>query len=96
MWPIHPPSGYFMVLIDTSAQWPHICFLFARLPAQIIPLMIQFPNHPIKTIYLDNPINTIHLDNIGELSVSLEYDVEHPITHVDTQNGLVESLIKHL
>ena len=43
--PIHPPSGpfhYFMVLIDASTLWFHVCFLstrnvaFARLLAQII------------------------------------------------------------
>lgn len=45
--PIHPPSGlfcYFMVLIDASAWWSHVCLLsilnvaFARLLAQIIRL----------------------------------------------------------
>ena len=43
--PIHPPNGlfrYFMVLIDTSTRWSHVCLLsssnvaFARLLAQII------------------------------------------------------------
>jgi hypothetical protein len=43
--PIHPPSGpfrYFMVLIDASTRWSHVCLLstrnvaFARLLAQII------------------------------------------------------------
>ena len=42
---IHPPSGpfrYFMVLIDASTRWSHVCLLFtqnvafARLLAQII------------------------------------------------------------
>lgn len=60
--------------------------------------MTQFPNHPIKIIYLDNPIMTIHLDNIGEFNsnplLCLEYDVEYPIIHVHTQNGLVSLLSK--
>ena len=60
---IHPPSGsfrYFMVLIDASIRWSHVCLLssrnvaFARLLAQIIRLRTQFPDHPIKTIRLDN------------------------------------------
>ena len=60
---IHPPSGpfrYFMVLIDASICWSHVCFLstrnvaFARLLAQIIRLKAQFLDHPIKTILLDN------------------------------------------
>ena len=61
--PIHPPSGpfhYFMVLIDASTKWSHVCLLstrnvtFSRLLAQIIQLRAQFPNHPIKIIRLDN------------------------------------------
>ena len=61
--PIHPPSGhfrYFMVLIDASTRWSHVCLLscrnvvFARFLAQIIQLITQFPDHPIKTICLDN------------------------------------------
>ena len=61
--PIHPPRGpfhYFMVLIYASTRWSHVCLLstrnvaFARLLAQIIQLMTQFPDHPIKTIRLDN------------------------------------------
>ena len=58
--PIHPPCGpfrYFMVLIDASTRWSHVCLLstrnvaFARLLAQIIKLRAQFPNYPIKKIY---------------------------------------------
>ena len=60
---IHPLSGpfrYFMVLIDASICWSHVCFLstrnvaFAKLLAQIIRLKAQFLYHPIKTILLDN------------------------------------------
>ena len=60
---IHPPSGhfhYFMILIDASIRWSHVCHIssrnvaFARLLAQIIRLRAQFPDHPIKTIRLDN------------------------------------------
>ena len=45
--PIHPPCGpfrYFMVLIDASTRWSHVCLLatrsiaFSRLLAQIIKL----------------------------------------------------------
>ena len=61
--PIHTSSGsfrYFMVLIDASTCWSHVCLLstrniaFAKLLAQIIRLKAQFPDHPIKTIRLDN------------------------------------------
>ena len=66
--PIHPLSGpfrYFMVLIDASTRWSHVCLFptrnttFARLLAQIIRLKVQFPNHLI---------NIIRLDNVGEFS----------------------------
>ena len=57
--PIHPPCGlfkYFMVLIDASTRWSHLCLLstrnvaFARLFAQIIRLQAQFPDYPIRKI----------------------------------------------
>ena len=50
--PIHPPYEpfrYFMVLIDASTRWSHVCLLstrnvaFARLLTQIIRLRTQFP-----------------------------------------------------
>ena len=61
--PIHPPCGpfrYFMVLIDVSTRWSHVCLLVTRniaiskLLAQIIKLRAQFPDYPIKSIRLDN------------------------------------------
>ena len=102
--PIHPPSGpfrYFMVLIDASTRWSHVCLIssrnvaFARLLAQIIRLRTQFSDHPIKTI---------RLDNAGEFSSQafLDYcmpigiDVQHLVAQVHFQNGLAESFIKCL
>lgn len=61
--PINPPSGpfrYFIVLIDASSIWSHVCLLssrnlaFARSLAQIIKLRTQFPDYVIKKIRLDN------------------------------------------
>ena len=57
--PIQPSCGpfrYFMVLVDASTRWSHVCLLstrnvaFARLLAQIIKLQAQFPDYPIKSI----------------------------------------------
>ena len=90
-----------MVLVDASTHWSHVCLLstrnlaYARLLAQIIKLRAHFPNHPIKTI---------HLDNAGEFSstafhdycMSLGIEVQYPVAHTHTQNGLAESFIKHL
>ena len=53
--PIDPTSGpfhYFMVLVDASTRWSHVCLLsnrnlaYARLLAQIIKLRAHFPDHP--------------------------------------------------
>ena len=61
--PIHPLSGpfrYFMVLIDASTRWSHVCLLstqnhaFAKLIAQIIRLRASFPKNRIKAIRMDN------------------------------------------
>ena len=55
--PIHPAYGpfkYYMVLIDASTRWSHVCLLstrnmtFARLLAQIIMLKAHFPDYAIK------------------------------------------------
>ena len=86
---IHPSCGpfhYFMILIDASTKWSHVCILytrnvaFARLLAQIIKLRAQFPDYLIKTI---------HLDNAGEFTsqtfidycMSVGINIEHPVAH---------------
>ena len=102
--PIHPPSGpfrYFMVLIDASTRWSHVCLLssrnvaFARLLAQIIRLKAQFPDHPIKTIRLDNA-GEFSSQTFLDYCMSIGIDVQHPVAHVHSQNGLAESFIKRL
>lgn len=102
--PIHPSSGpfrYFMVLIDASTRWSHVCLLttrntaFAKLLAQIIKLRAQFPDHPIKSIRLDNAAEFTSA-TFNDYCMSVGISVEHPVAHVHTQNGLAESLIKRL
>jgi hypothetical protein len=57
--PIQPLSGlfsYFMVLIDTSTRWFHMCLLstrnhaFAKIMSQIIRLKSIFLEHRIQSI----------------------------------------------
>ena len=102
--PIQPPSGpfqYFMVLVDTSCRWSHVCLLstrnvtFARLLAQIIKLRAQFPDYPIKGIRMDNA-GEFTSKSFDTYCASLGIEVEHPVAYVYTQNGLAESLIKHI
>ena len=61
--PIHPALGpfrYFMVLIDASTRWTHVCLLFTQNNAfskfitKLIGLRAQFPDYPIKSIRMDN------------------------------------------
>ena len=61
--PIQPLSGpfrYFMVLIDASTRWSHVCLLctrnhtFAKIIAQIFRLRANFPVHRIRSIRMDN------------------------------------------
>ena len=102
--PIHPPSGtfrYFMVLIDASTRWSHVCLpstrnlAFARLLAQIIRLRAHFPDFPLKTIRLDNA-GEFTSQAFNDYCMSMWVTVEHSVVHVHTQNGLAESFIKRI
>ena len=104
--PIKPQSGpfkYFMVLIDASNRWSHVCLLssrnlaFTKLLAQIIKLRAQLSDYTIQNIRLDNAdeFTSQTFDNYN-YCMSIEISVEHHVPHVHTQNGLVESFIKHL
>ena len=61
--PIQPMSGlfrYFVVLIDASTRWSHVCLLstrnhaFAKIIAQVIRLRAHHPKHQIQSIRMDN------------------------------------------
>ena len=102
--PIQPPSGpfrYFMVLVDASYRWSHVCLLstrnvtFARLLAQIIKLRAKFPDYSIKGIRMDN-VGEFTSKSFDTYCASLGIEVEHPVAYVHTQNTLAESLIKHI
>ena len=90
-----------MVLIDASSKWSYVCLLstrnlaFAKLLAQILKLRAHFPNNHIKKIRLDNTGEFTSKAFLDFYSVTRN-EVEHPVAHVHTQNGLVESLIKRL
>ena len=90
-----------MVLIDVSARWSHVCLLstrnvaFARLLAQMTKFRAQFSDYPIKTIRLDNA-SEFTSQTLNDYCMSIRINIEHPVAHVHTQNGLAESLIKRL
>ena len=90
-----------MVLIDASSRWSHVYLLstrnvaFASLLDQIIRLQTNFPDYPIKKIRLDNAGEFIS-KAFDDYCMSVGIEVEHPIAHVHTQNGLAEAFIKRL
>lgn len=102
--PINPSCGtfrYFMVLIDASTRWSHVTLLstrnlaFARLLAQLIKLRAHFTDFPIKNIRLDNA-GEFMSQSFNDYCMSIGINVEHPVAHVHTQNGLAESFIKRI
>jgi hypothetical protein len=102
--PITPTFGsfrYFMVLIDTSTRWSHVCLLsthnhaFSKIMSQIIKLKVNFPEHRINSIRMDNAAEfTSHAFN--DYCMALGIQVQHSVPYVHTQNGLAESLIKRI
>jgi hypothetical protein len=102
--PIHPlsrPFRYFMVLINASTRWSHVCLLstrnhvFAKLIAQIIRLRASFPENCIKAIRMDNA-GEFTLKAFNNYCLALGINVEHFVPHVHTQNMFAESLIKRI
>ena len=102
--PIKPECGpfkYFMVLVDASTRWSHVALLstrnaaFAKLLAQIIKLRAHHPDHPIKSIRLDNA-GEFTSKAFDDYCISVGIEVEHPVPHVHSQNGLAEAAIQRL
>ena len=102
--PIHPANGsfrYFMVLVDASCRWSHVCLLstckvlFACLFAQIIKLQAHFPEYFIKSIRMDNT-GEFTSKSFDAYCASLGIEIVHPVPHVHTQNKLAESMIKRV
>ncbi|KAM1621045.1 hypothetical protein ACFXTN_017963 [Malus domestica] len=62
---------------------------------KIIKLQAQFRDHPIKSIQLDNA-GEFTFQTFDDYCIALGIDVDHPVPHVHTQNGLVKVFIKRL
>ena len=90
-----------MVLVDAPTRWSHVRLLstrnaaFAKLLAQITKLRAHHRDYPIKSIQLDNA-GEFTLQTFDNYCMSVGIDVEHPVPHVHTQNGLVEAFINRL
>jgi hypothetical protein len=54
------PFRYFIILIDTSIRWSHVCLLstrnhtFAKFMTQVIRLKANYPEYRIKSIRMNN------------------------------------------
>ena len=93
--PIQPLSGsfrYFMVLIDASTQWSHVCLLstrnhaFAKIMSQIIKLKAHYPEHRIQSIRMDNAAE-FSSQAFNDYCMALGIEVQHSVPYVHTQNG---------
>jgi hypothetical protein len=102
--PIMPTSEsfrYFMVLIDASTRWSHVCLLstrshaFAKIMSQIIKLKANFPEHRINSIWMDNATEFTS-QAFNDYCMALGIQVQHSVPYVHTQNGLAKSLMKRI
>ena len=61
----------------------------------MIRLQTQFPYYLIKSIRLDK-VGDFTSQIFIDYCMSVGINIEHPITHTHTQNGLAESFVKRL
>jgi hypothetical protein len=101
---IQPLSGhfrYFMVLIDASTRWSHVCLLstrnhvIAKFMTQVIRLKVNYPEYRIKSICMDNAAEFLSRA-FGDYCMAQRIEVQHSVSYVYTQNGLPESLMKRI
>ena len=90
--PIQPPSGpfrYFMVLLDASTRWSHVCLLstcnhaFAKIITQVIRLRAHHPEHQIQSIRMDNAaefFTKAFNDYCMALGIQVQHSVPCPYT----------------
>jgi hypothetical protein len=94
------PFRYFMVLIDASTRWFHVCLLskhnhaFAKFMTQVIRLKVNYPEYRIKSIHMDNTAE-FSSRSFNDYCIAQGIKVHHFIPYIHTQNGLAESLIEN-
>jgi hypothetical protein len=102
--PIQPLCGpfiHFMVLIDASTRWSHVCLLstrnhdFAKFMTQVIRLKVNYPEYRIKSICMDNAAKFLS-QAFNDYCMAQGIEVHHYVPYVHTQNVLAESLIKRI
>jgi hypothetical protein len=102
--PIKPLSGpfmYFMVLIDVSTRWSHVCLLltrsnaFSKFMTQLTRLKGNYPAYRLQSVRLDNAAE-FSSRAFNDYCMAQGIEVQHLVPYVHTQDGLVESLIKRI
>jgi hypothetical protein len=99
--PLLGPFRYFMVLIDASTRWSHVCLLstrnhvFAKFMTQVIRLKSNYPKYRLKSVRLDNTAEFSSRD-FNDYCMSQGIEVQHLVSYMHTQNGSAESLIKRI
>jgi hypothetical protein len=99
--PLYGPFRYFIILIDASTRWSHVCLLstrnhaFTKFMMQVIRLKMNYPEYMIKSIHMDNAAE-FSSRAFNDYCIAQEIEVEHSIPYVPTQNGLAEYLIKRI
>jgi hypothetical protein len=90
--PIQPTSGpfmYFMVLINTSIRWSHVCLLstrnyvFAKMMTQVIKLKASFTENRIQSIRLNNATE-FSSRAFNDYCTTQKIQVQHSISYVHT------------
>jgi IS30 family transposase len=90
--PIQPlcgPFRYFMVLIDTSTRWSHMCLLstrnhaFTKFMTQLIRLKENYPEYRIKSISMDNAAEFLS-QAFNDYCMAQEIKVKHYVPYVHT------------
>jgi hypothetical protein len=95
--PLCGPFIYFMVLVDASTRWSHVCLLstrnhaFTKFMTQIIRLKVNYPEYRIKSIRMDNAAE-FSSQAFNDYCMAQRIEVHHSIPYAHTQNGLVESM----
>jgi hypothetical protein len=102
--PIQPlcgPLRYFMVLVDASTRWSHMCLLstlnhsFTKFMTQVIRLKANYPEYSIKSIRMDNAAEFLSRA-FNDYCMGQRIKIQHSVPYVHTQNGLAKSLIKRI
>jgi hypothetical protein len=88
--PLCGPFRYFMVLIDASTRWSHVCLLstcnhaFAKFTTQVTRLKMNYPEYRIKSIRMDNVAEFLSRA-FNDYGMAQGIEVQHSVSYVHTQ-----------